>query len=223
MDDRRSLETTLDPAEQLRLVADQDARTRAALTPDERLLFAAWGIAWLVGFGVIWLAAPGREGGPILPVPGWSVGLLFFLLLVTAGAVTAVHSVRVGRGVSGASARTGAMYGWGWFLGFAMLPAIVVGAERLGAPDEVTALLWPAVSALIVGLMYIGGAAAWDDPSQFVIGAWIMVTTAVGCLLGLAVLYLVMSLAGGGGFLAAAAWFAVRRGRAVPGVPAGAA
>jgi hypothetical protein len=43
MDDRRSPETTLDPAEQLRLVADQDARTRAALTPDERLLFGPGG------------------------------------------------------------------------------------------------------------------------------------------------------------------------------------
>ena len=223
MDDRPAPETTLDPAEQLRLVADQEARTRAALTPDERLLFGAWGVAWFVGFGAIWLAAPGRAGGPLLPVPGWAVGLLFFLLLVCAGTVTAVHSARVGRGVRGASARTGAMYGWGWFLGFAMLPAIVLGAQRLGAPPDVVALLWPAVSALVVGLMYVGGAAAWDDPSQFVVGAWILVTTGIGCLLGLQALYLVMCLAGGGGFLVAAAWFAVRRARAAAPLPAGTA
>ena len=205
-------ETAPDPADQLRLVAEQQARTHAALAPDERLLFGAWGVAWSVGFGAIWLASPGREGGPLLPVPFWSVGLLLFVLLVAAGAVTAVHAIRVGRGITGVSSRTGAMYGWGWFLGFAMLPAIVLGAERLGAPQEVIGLLWPAVSGLIVGLLYIGGAAAWDDPMQFVIGAWIMVTTGIGCLLGLQALFLVMCLAGGGGFLAAAAWVAVRRG-----------
>lgn len=221
MDDHLGPDVALDPAGQLRLVAEQQAATRAALAPDERLLFGAWGTAWFLGFGVIWLAWPGREGGALLPLPGWSVGLLFFLLLVGAGAVTAVHSIRVGRGLVGASARTGAMYGWGWFLGFAMLPAIVLGAERLGAPPEATAMLWPAVSALVVGLLYVAGAAAWDDPTQFVIGAWIMVTTGIGCLLGLQALYLVMCLAGGGGFLVAAAWFAVRRGRT--GAPAGAA
>ena len=212
MDGRQPPETALDPAEQLRLVAEQRARTHAALVPDERLLFGAWGVAWSVGFGAIWLASPGREGGPLLPVPFWSVGLLFLLLFLAAAAVTAVHSIRIGRGITGASSRTGAMYGWGWFLGFAMLPTIVLGAERLGAPPEATALLWPAVSGLIVGLLYVGGAAAWDDPTQFAIGVWIMVTTGIGCLLGLQALYLVMCLAGGGGFLTAAAWFAVRRG-----------
>lgn len=109
-----------------------------------------------------------------------AVGLLFFLLLVGAGVVTAVHS-------------------------------IVLSAERLGAPPEATALLRPALSGLIVGLLYIGGAAAWDDPLQFAIGAWISVTTGAGCLLGPPGLYLVMCLVGGGGFLAMAAWFTVRR------------
>lgn len=72
-------------------------------------------------------------------------------------------------------------------------------------------MLWPAVSGLIIGLLYIAGALAWDDPLQFAIGAWIIVTTGAGALFGLLPLYLVMCLAGGGGFLAAATWFAVRR------------
>jgi hypothetical protein len=50
-----------------------------------------------------------------------------------------------------------------------------------------------------------------------------MVTTAVGCLLGLPELYLVMCVAGGGGFLAAAAVLAVRRARdGRSGLPVGA-
>lgn len=208
MPDELSPETPLDPAAQLRLVAEQQARTSAALAPDERLIFGAWGVAWTVGFGAIVLVTSGR-----LPLPTWSAFALFALLLVGAGVVTAVHAVRAGRGVTGTSARTGAMYGWGWVLGFAMLPAVVLGAQRLGAPPEAVALLWPAVSALVVGLLYVGGAAAWDDPVQFAVGAWIIVTAGIGCLLGLQALYLVMCLAGGGGFLVAAAWFTVRRRR----------
>lgn len=201
----------LDPAEQLRLVAEQEARTRRALVPDESVLFAAWGAAWFIGFGVLWLASPLRDGGPLVPLPGWLVTLVFYGLLVGAGVVTAVHSARAGRGVTGSSTRTGAMYGWGWFLGFAMLPCIVLSADRLGAPPEATAMLWPALSGLIVGLLYVGAGAAWDDLLQFGLGAWIIVTTGVGCLLGLLGLYLVMGLAGGGGLLAAAVYVAFRR------------
>lgn len=208
-DDTGPTEPDLDPTEQLRLIAHQEARTRRALTVDGRFLFGAWGIAWFVGFAVMWLATPLREGGPWVAIPGIVVGVLFFLLLVAAGIVTAVHSVRAGRGLAGPSNRVGAMYGWGWFLGFAMLPCIVLSAERLGASPEALALLWPALSGLIVGLLYVGGAAAFDDPLQFAIGAWLIVTTGAGCLLGLPGLYLVMCLAGGGGFLAAAAWFAL--------------
>jgi len=207
-----------DAAEQLRLVTEQRARTEAALVLDARVVLGAWGVAWFVGFGVIWLAAD-RDGGPLLPVPRTAAGLLLALLLVAAGTLTAVLSARAGRGVAGASSRTGAIYGWGWLLGFAMLPTIVIGAQRLGASPEATALLWPAVSSLIVGLMYVAGAAAFGDLAQFAVGAWIMVTTGVGCLLGLPDLYLVMCLAGGGGFLAAAALLAVRQAR--PVMPAG--
>ena len=82
------------------------------------------------------------------------------------------------------------------------------------------ALLWPALSGLITGLLYVGGGAAWDDPSQFGVGAWILVTTGAGCLLGLPGLYLVMGLAGGGGLLAAAAWFHLRRPRGPARAPA---
>ncbi len=178
----------LDPAQQLRLVAETRARTHRALVPDERVVFGAWGVAWFVGFGVFWLSSPLRDGGPLVALPGLFDGLLFFALLVAAG--------------------------------FAMLPCIVLSAERLGAPPEATALMWPALSGLVVGLLYIGGAAVWDEPHQFVIGAWIIGTTGVGCLLGRLPLYLVMSLAGGGGFLAAAGWSALRRYRLATPVPA---
>jgi hypothetical protein len=201
-----------DAAQQLRLVAEQRARTQTALELDARVVLGAWGVAWFVGFGVFWLAAD-RDGGPLLAVPPVVVGLLFGLLLLSAATTTAVMSARATRGVSGASSRTGAIYSCGWLLGFAMLPAIVLGADRLGASPEATALLWPAVSSLVVGLMYVAGAAAFADLTQFLVGAWIMVTTGVGCLLGLPALYLVMCVAGGGGFLVAAGVLAVRQAR----------
>lgn len=202
---------SLDPLTSLQLVTDQRRRTDASLDADPRLLYGVWGVAWLVGFGLFWLSSPFRVAGPLLDIPLPVVGVVYAALLLAAAVVSIAHTARMARGLRGVSARTGAMYGWSWTLGFVALPCIVLTAGRLGANDEVLALLWPAVSGLVVGLLYLAGGAIWDDTTQYAIGAWLVVTTAVGALFGPTGLYLVMALAGGGGFLLAAAWSTWRR------------
>jgi hypothetical protein len=71
-------------------------------------------------------------------------------------------------------------------------------------------VLWSAGSGLVVGILYLVGGALWQDRVQYGLGAWILAASAAGALAGSPAVYLVMSLAGGGGFLLAAAWFAVR-------------
>lgn len=46
-------------------------------------------------------------------------------------------------------------------------------------------------------------------------GVWVLVTDAVSVFAGTPANYVVLAVAGGGGFLVAAAWFALRRSRAV--------
>ena len=42
-------------AESLRLIEAQRAATERSLTPDPRLIYWPWGVAWLVGFGLLFL------------------------------------------------------------------------------------------------------------------------------------------------------------------------
>ncbi|KFD44384.1 hypothetical protein IU11_02975 [Cellulosimicrobium sp. MM] len=50
-------EPSLGAAETLRLIREQQERARQATEPDSRLLFLAWGVAWLVGYLCLWTSA----------------------------------------------------------------------------------------------------------------------------------------------------------------------
>lgn len=198
----------------LALIEAQQARVVTELDVDARLLYGAWGTAWLLGFGAL-AAASGVD--PLLPV-GRGVALVaLFVLLAGAMVLTGVQVARATRGVRGPSGTSGAMYGGAWLLAFASLPVVMAGVERIGAPTQVLDLLWTTLPCLLVGALYVMGAAVWQDKLQFGLGAWIIVVTGLGSLAGLPAMYVVMSLAGGGGFLVAALWFAIR-GRASPSV-----
>lgn len=226
-----------DAAESLRLIRDQQERARSATEPDARLLCAAWGVAWLVGYLCLWTSAlrtaddPGAQrltngagqvvGGQPEPWAFW----VFFGLIASAVAFTIVHSVTRTAGTRGVSARTGTMYGWSWMLGFVTLGFVLGGLARAGASAEVMALASNALACLVVGLLYLGGAAAFGDRGLFLLGLWILLVAAVATYAGLPLTYLVMALLGGGGFLVLAAvehLLGVRRRRlAHSGPPAG--
>jgi len=204
------LDTHLTPEQTLALIDTQRARVGAELDVDPSRLYAAWGTAWLVGFAGLYATSVDE---PLVDVSRGAALGAHIVLLVAAMVYTAVHVTRATRGVRGASAITGAMYGWSWMLGFASLPVIVSSVERLGASERVLDLLWTALPGLLVGVLYMMAGAMWQDWSSFVLGAWILVSTGLGALAGLPGIYLVMSLAGGGGFLLAAGFFALRRVR----------
>jgi len=184
-----------DPAETLRLIQVQQDRARAATEPDGRLLYLAWGIAWLVGYLCLYLSA-GADG----QAAPWAF-VVFSGAIVSAVAFTIVHSVTRTAGTRGVSARTGAMYGWSWMLGFLTLGLVLGGLARAGASEEVMALASNAFACVVVGLLYLGGAAAFQDVRLFVLGVWILLVAAVATYAGLPLTYLVMAALGGGGFL----------------------
>src|SRR5687768_11411532 len=47
----------LDPAEMLRMIRQQQEAARDATEPDGRVLFGAWGLAWLIGYLAMWSTA----------------------------------------------------------------------------------------------------------------------------------------------------------------------
>jgi len=203
-------DVVLDPAASAALIQDQRARVEAATSVDGRVLFAAWGVAWLVGYGTMWAAWP---DDPRIDLSyGAALGVLAAGLVV-AGAITAVHLTRRSVGVRGTSAAQGAMYGWSWFLSFAGIGALGAWLGSNDVAPEVMTVTMTVASTLLVGALYMAGGAMLNERSQFALGAWICVTNVAGLLAGAPTLLLVMALAGGGGMLLAAAAEHVRHHR----------
>ncbi|MFP3712870.1 hypothetical protein [Puerhibacterium sp. TATVAM-FAB25] len=223
-------EVTLDAAASLRLIREQQERARAATEPDGRALYAAWGVAWLAGYLCLWSSsrrtADGAAGASGQPEP-WAFAV-FGGAILAAVAFTIVHTVTRTAGTRGASARTGALYGWAWFLGFLAIAFIQGGLARAGASPEVMGLASNATACLVVGLLYLAGGMVFGETRLYVLGVWILLVAAVASFVGIPLTYLVMALAGGGGFLLLAALEQVLRSRrrragraAVPSVAAG--
>lgn len=186
-----------DPAALLALIAAQRESARRRMSPTMAVIGAAWGVAWLTGYGVLYLTFDGVAS------PWWAFAI-FVGLLAGAVVVTAVHSTRRASGVGGDSATVGAMYGWAWVIGFVAAGLIFAGVARAGTPPEVMVVITNGVSCLVVGLLYLAGGMLWREGRMFALGAWIVLIAGLASLAGPATIYLVMALAGGGGFLVAA-------------------
>lgn len=196
-----------DAAARLQMIDEQQNRARDRIEPDSRLLYGAWGVAWLVGYLAMWFTS--RDGSDPAAWAGWTLAAL----IVAAIVFTMVHTIGRSAGVRGVSARVGAMYGWGWMLGFVTMWAIMNGMVRAGADAEVISVAANGVACLIVGLMYLGGGMVFQDIGLYGLGVWMLVTAGIATVVGLPGINLVMGLLGGGGFLAMAAGTAVLQAR----------
>lgn len=198
----------LDAQQSLALVQAQQAHVRVRTQIDVGLLYGTWGTVWLVGFGAMWAA---RSDAAPFDLPVAAAGMVLAVLLVGAAVLTATHTARQVRGVRGEDDLRGALYGWSWFIGFGTLFAVLSALRGQGVDPEVLGILWPTMSCLLVAVLYMMGAAVWRDPHMFALGAWFAVCVGAGVFVGMPGMLAVMSLAGGGGFLVAAAYFTIRR------------
>jgi len=198
-----------DPQAAMDLLTDTQRRTGRALDVNGAVLYGVWGMAWLIGYLAIWLSVHGHA--VYQPPAGWAFSVLG-VGMVAALAVTGLTVGRAVRGVTGVSSSSGTMYGWAWLLGFVCLYAMLAGLSRAGASDAVIGLFASAGPVLVVSLMYLVGGALWRDRTMFVVGGWLVLVNVVAVLAGVEPFGLIMGIAGGGGFLVAAA-FEARRWR----------
>ena len=199
---------TMDARAAAVLMQETRARTREALQVRLPPMYAAWGVAWLAGIGVMWLSV--RAQRPYRGPSAAAVGLLA-ALIVAAIVVSVVISARSARGVHGPSVLQRRIYGLSWPIGFASLFAIESSLAGHGASAAVMGIIGAAGPVLVTSLIYLVGAAMWLDRSMFALGAWLALVAAVGAATGPITVLLVEALAGGGGFLLAAAVVARRR------------
>lgn len=207
-------DTPLTPEQMLVLLEDQQRAVTARTTAFVPWVLAAWGIAWLVGFVVLWVDA-GRH--PDDWRPSLTAGLLFAALLVFAGVLSSVLGARSGRGLRGTreSAIVGIAYGTTWWIGSIALSAIGQALLRFGMPEALLAVFYPSAFIFFTGIMYMMGGLIWHAIPMMLLGIWCIILAGAGAMVAVPVSYLVYGLAGGGAFLSVAAWSAwwVRSGR----------
>jgi hypothetical protein len=199
----------LSPQELLELIKSQHEGAARDLCVDPAQILASWGVAWTLGFGAFYFASSGARWH-FLPLWAATVVLVALSALALAGVVT--QTARRGRGVQGPSRTVSARYGWSWPLAFAGVFALNAGLSEHGLPASLGPLLWPGSSAVVVGVLYLAGGALFADDVQYGLGAWMLAVGAGSVQAGWPANFAVLALAGGGGFLAAAA-FILARGR----------
>lgn len=162
-------EAQVDPAAILRAIETDREQAQSALSPDARLLYATWGIAWSLGFTAFYLAFVPLSG-PLLPFG--IAAAIGAAALVGAIVISTVHSARRSTGSRGPSMVQGAIYGNCFPLAFTMMGLLGWRLAASGVAPEVMLSYWVAVPCLIVGVLFFAGAAIWNDKSQLVFGGW---------------------------------------------------
>ncbi|WP_349428008.1 hypothetical protein [Microbacterium sp. LWS13-1.2] len=201
-----------DAAAMLDLVRSQQDRVTRQLAAEVPLILLVWGIAWFVGFGLLWLI-DGAEPAVSVPLP---VAVTVFIVLM-AGALgaTAILGIRSGRGIraSAEAAFTGAVYGWSWTIAFVAMFVFGTALVQNGMAPDLANIYYPTASTLLVGLLYFVGGGIWHAKPLLWLGGWIVVVALVAPFFGYPTHYLVFSIAGGGVFLVGAlvAWLWIRR------------
>ncbi|MER3389740.1 MAG: hypothetical protein RJQ01_06870 [Microcella sp.] len=190
------------PDEALALLREQQGALERDQLGGIPWILGVWGVAWLVGFGALWSAYD--DGNPWFQLPPAVAAVIFAAALVAAMAISGWIAIRLNRGVRGPSNFSGAVYGIGWPIAGFSAYLMGVALALNGMDRELQSLFFPAIFALVAGVMYIMSAAIWRSVDQLVLGIIIIVTGTAAPFFGAPTNNLVMAVLGGGAFLVAA-------------------
>jgi hypothetical protein len=190
----------------------QDARVRARreLVISAPLVYMAWGLVWLLGYGAMWLSVRGQH--PYSGPSGVSIAAVFVLAGFAVAAVVVIVS-RAAAGIDGQSVRYRRIILAAWATGYLIL--LVVQAAII-SPASTRKYVFVAFAGplLLAGLIYILASALGRNRAAFVLGAWLVIAGASCAWQAPAAILATCALAGGGAFLLAAVFEARFRAHA---------
>lgn len=197
-----------DAAEMLALIASQQRKVDRSMLGPIPWMLGIWGVAWLVGFTLLWSAY--EDGNPWFSVPMGVAAPIFGALLAGAVVASIIIGIRLGRGVKGVSNFSGTVYGVSWSLCGAATAALGMGLIQNGLSQELASLYFPSAFALMCGTLYLAGAALWREVGQLVLGIIMLAVGAIAPFFGAPTNNLVMAVVGGSALLITAIVFEVR-------------
>ncbi len=167
-------------AEAAVIMREADEKARRDLRVSHRATFTIWGLGFLAGYGLIWLAVRGQQPfrGPN------SVEFAVAALLSTASILAGVEEAQTGTGIGGLSAVRRRISFVSVLLGFAAIFALEGALVQAGASRPVVSVFEASAPILVAGLFYlIRGTVRLDWPVA-ALGLWLVVVAAVGGFAG---------------------------------------
>jgi hypothetical protein len=179
--------------------AMQDARARAGkeLVISAPVVYAAWGLVWLLGYGAMWLSVRGQH--PYRGPSGVSVAAVFVLAGFAVAAVLVIASKAVA-GIDGRSARDRRIILATWGIGY-LIVVVLQAAISSSVSARTLAFVGFAGPVLLAGLIYILAFALGRIRRALTLGAWLVIVGASCAWLAPATILATCALAGGAGFL----------------------
>lgn len=174
-------EKPFDPRAALAAINTTQATTRKALGPNVTVLYLVWAATYLLGYGLLhatthgWIAI------------GYPAALLIGAAILLAAIIySAALGIRSGTQIRGDSRFAGMAYGFSWMGGFATVAVFSIAFANLlhDAPQATVGWIINSVAILVVALMYMAGAAIFQDRPMFVLGACFTVLNVAGLLAG---------------------------------------
>jgi hypothetical protein len=187
------------PAETLLLIRQQQAEAARQLSPDPRLIYWPWGIAWLFGF-ILFFLRFGPDDRVFVNLPGWLPLATLFVLLAAAGVLSGIAGARSYAQITGDSARRGKWYGTAWLLGY-LTYGVTLSRVTDHLPDDLARLLWAAGAVGLTAVLHLAGGAIWLDRNLYRLGIWLSVINIIGVYAGPGWHALIVAVGGGGGML----------------------
>ena len=184
----------------LALLENQRRSVKGQVASFVPTILLTWGIAWLAGFGVLWLI-DGMKPAFSIPLP--IAATVFAVLIVVAIVISAILGARSGRGMRGnaGDAFQGIVYGSAWMIGGIAIVVFAQGLVANGMDDELMNIYYPVAYVLFAGIMYVVSGAMWRAVPALILGIWTVIIGLIAPFLGYPTHYLFLAIAGGLGLI----------------------
>jgi hypothetical protein len=179
------------------VVQDARARARRELIISTPLVYAAWGLVWLIGYGAMWLSVRGQH--PYTGPSGVSIAAVFVLAGFAIATVLVIAN-KAAAGIDGQSVRHRRIIASTWAIGYLIL-LIVAPAISSSASTRTLAFIGFAGPVVLAGLTYILASALGRYRQAFALGAWLVIVGISCAWLAPATILATCALAAGGAFL----------------------
>ncbi|GMA28858.1 hypothetical protein [Arenivirga flava] len=176
-------------------------RTVAASNIDNRPAYLAFAASYLLGHGGTALTIGAK---PVLGIPPWIPVIALVAGILGGTAFAIIAATRAQHGLTAFEARPAKLLGLAWITGFTGLFFAITGLSANSIDPSLQSALWPAGSALVVGLISIAEGAARRDTIHYVLGTFLVLLAGATLLLPAPASIGVLAVLGGSGYVVAA-------------------